>query len=171
MSLLTGWTTANRVALGVAALSAALCGTAVFIGVLLGWERRARACHDLAVAGTCAEPTWCDLRCRRHDHDHGSDTLLVDAAEHQLAALKESAASMGLAAETTVTTGRPSQTIVDYAKDGGFDLIVMGTHGRTGLSHVVMGSIAERVLRKAPCPVLTVKAVEPTETVAKSAAA
>jgi nucleotide-binding universal stress UspA family protein len=83
---------------------------------------------------------------------------LVDAAEHQLVILKESAAAMGLTAEITVTTGRPSQTIVDHAKDGGFDLIVMGTHGRTGLSHVVMGSIAERVVRKAPCPVLTVKA-------------
>jgi nucleotide-binding universal stress UspA family protein len=78
---------------------------------------------------------------------------------------------MGLTAETTVTTGRPSQTIVDHAKDGGFDLIVMGTHGRTGLSHVVMGSIAERVLRKAPCPVLTVKAAGATEANARSAAA
>ena len=39
----------------------------------------------------------------------------------------------------------------------GFDLIVMGTHGRTGLSHVVMGSIAERVVQKAPCAVLTVR--------------
>ena len=97
---------------------------------------------------------------------------LIGAAKRQLATLQESAAAMGLTAEITVTTGgRPSQTIVDHAKDGGFDLIVMGTHGRTGLSHVVMGSIAERVLRKAPCPVLTVKAAGATAANARSAAA
>jgi nucleotide-binding universal stress UspA family protein len=50
--------------------------------------------------------------------------------------------------------------IVDYARREGFDLIVMGTHGRTGLKHVVMGSVAERVLRAAPCPVLVVKGKE-----------
>ena len=78
---------------------------------------------------------------------------LIAGAERQLVTLKESAAAMGFTAETTVTTGRPAQTIVDYAKDGGFDLIVMGTHGRTGLSHVVIGSIAERVCgrRRARC--------------------
>ena len=57
-------------------------------------------------------------------------------------------------------TGRPAQAIVEHATTDGFDLIVMGTHGRTGLSHVVMGSIAERVVQKAPCPVLTVKTRE-----------
>jgi nucleotide-binding universal stress UspA family protein len=96
---------------------------------------------------------------------------LIAGAERQLVTLKESAAAMGLTAETTVTTGRPAQTIVDHAKDGGFDLIVMGTHGRTGLSHVVMGSVAERVLRKAPCPVLTVRAAGATEANARPAAA
>jgi len=47
--------------------------------------------------------------------------------------------------------------IVKYARDQDVDLIVMGTHGRTGLPHVLIGSCAERVVRKAPCPVLTVK--------------
>jgi nucleotide-binding universal stress UspA family protein len=50
--------------------------------------------------------------------------------------------------------------IVDYARDRGFDLIVMGTHGRTGVKHFVLGSVAERVLRIAPCAVLVVKAPE-----------
>lgn len=57
-----------------------------------------------------------------------------------------------------VLTGSAASEIVEYARTHGFDLIVMGTHGRRGLSHLLMGSVAERVLRTAPCPVLTVKA-------------
>ena len=52
--------------------------------------------------------------------------------------------------------GRPAQTILATAAVGDFDLIVMGTHGRTGLTRLLMGSVAERVVREAPCPVLTV---------------
>jgi nucleotide-binding universal stress UspA family protein len=47
--------------------------------------------------------------------------------------------------------------ITSFAADGSFDLIVMGTHGRTGLAHLMLGSVAERVIRMAPCPVLTVR--------------
>ena len=53
--------------------------------------------------------------------------------------------------------GEPSKAIVDAAKEANIDLIVMGTHGRTGLKHFVLGSVAERVVRHAPCPVLTVR--------------
>jgi len=56
----------------------------------------------------------------------------------------------------TVRMGHVAQTIVDYAKAVQADLIVMGTHGRTGLAHFIIGSVAERVVRLAPCPVLTV---------------
>ena len=56
--------------------------------------------------------------------------------------------------------GAAAVEIVELARSADFDLIVMGTHGRTGLKHVLMGSVAERVLRTAPCPVLTVKASE-----------
>ena len=51
----------------------------------------------------------------------------------------------------------PFSTIVGYAADNDIDLIVMGTHGRGGFAHLVMGSVAERVVRLAPCPVLTVR--------------
>ena len=47
--------------------------------------------------------------------------------------------------------------IVRYAKENDIDLIVIGTHGRSGLAHVMLGSVAERVVRKAPCPVMTVR--------------
>jgi nucleotide-binding universal stress UspA family protein len=53
--------------------------------------------------------------------------------------------------------GEPASEIVSYAKESGVDLLVLGTHGRTGLEHALMGSIAERVVRRAHCPVLTVR--------------
>ena len=51
----------------------------------------------------------------------------------------------------------PVESIVSYAVDHRVDLIVIATHGRTGLSHVLMGSVAERIVREAPCPVLTIR--------------
>ncbi len=56
-----------------------------------------------------------------------------------------------------VVVGIPYRTIVEVAAAEKVDLIVMATHGRTGLSHLVMGSVAERVVRTAPCPVLTIR--------------
>jgi nucleotide-binding universal stress UspA family protein len=60
-----------------------------------------------------------------------------------------------LRATSEVIFGSPAQIIVDYAADNQFDLIVMGTHGRTGMAHLLIGSVAERVVRTAGCPVLT----------------
>jgi len=65
--------------------------------------------------------------------------------------------------------GDPASEIVRFAAEAGIDLIVLGTHGRGGLSRLLIGSVAEHVLRKAPCPVVTVKpphAVEPARTTA-----
>jgi universal stress protein A len=84
------------------------------------------------------------------------DSLLREA-ERQLAALKFAAAGEGVSIDTFVLTGQPAHTIVEHAQTGGFDLVVMGTHGRTGFSHLFVGSVAERVVRRAPCPVLTVR--------------
>jgi len=58
--------------------------------------------------------------------------------------------------QTKILTGRPFVEIIRYAREETMDLIVIATHGRSGLKHVLMGSVAERVVRKAPCPVLTV---------------
>jgi nucleotide-binding universal stress UspA family protein len=81
--------------------------------------------------------------------------------EKMLATSKRAAESAGAPRVTTrLLHGLPSTCILDFASSGRFDSIVMGTHGRTGLQHALMGSVAERVLRKAPCPVLTVKAAE-----------
>lgn len=57
-----------------------------------------------------------------------------------------------------ILAGEPATTIVDHANAEGFDLIVMGTRGRGGLGHLLIGSVAEKVVRHAPCPVLTIRA-------------
>lgn len=56
-----------------------------------------------------------------------------------------------------VAMGRPYLEIIRYAGEKGIDLIVLGTQGRGGLRHALLGSVAERVVRKAPCPVLTIR--------------
>ncbi len=58
---------------------------------------------------------------------------------------------------TTFLEGSPFVEIVRYAREQKIDLVVIATHGRTGLKHVLFGSVAEKVVRKAPCPVLVVK--------------
>jgi len=59
--------------------------------------------------------------------------------------------------QAAVVAGPPADAIVHAAQERGVDLIVMSTHGRTGLQHVLLGSVAETVVRRAPCPVLTVR--------------
>ena len=59
--------------------------------------------------------------------------------------------------ETTILFGVPFVEIIKAARDKDIDLIVIGTHGRTGLAHMLIGSVAEKVVGKAPCPVLSVK--------------
>ena len=56
-----------------------------------------------------------------------------------------------------IKTGVTSVEIIDYIKQQGIELVVMGTHGRSGIEHILIGSVAEKVVRKSPCPVLTVR--------------
>lgn len=79
---------------------------------------------------------------------------LRDQLTDELEALADQAREKKLEAKTELIEGIPYKTVVDFAKQWGADLIVMGTHGRTGLSHALTGSVAERVVRLAPCPVL-----------------
>lgn len=62
--------------------------------------------------------------------------------------------------ETVVSRGAPFLEIIRTAKENEVDMIVIATHGRTGLAHILLGSTAEKVVRKATCPVLTVKQTE-----------
>jgi universal stress protein A len=75
-------------------------------------------------------------------------------AQHLLQASLERVQRAGLQGDSLLVQGTPTQMIVDMAGEQGVDLILMGTHGRTGLAHMFLGSVAEHVVRAAPCPVL-----------------
>jgi nucleotide-binding universal stress UspA family protein len=85
------------------------------------------------------------------------------AEEQRLLALREldrttaRLRDAGLKSRSLLKVGAPFLEIIGAAHSEGADLIVLGTHGRTGLAHVLMGSVAERVVRKAHCPVLTIR--------------
>ena len=88
---------------------------------------------------------------------------LLKHASSQLVDLKGRAERRGIAVTTRVATGIPSEEVITVARAEDSDLIVVGTRGKTGLAHVLLGSTAERVIRGAPCPVLTVR-TEPAGT-------
>ncbi|HYD52207.1 MAG TPA: universal stress protein [Gemmatimonadaceae bacterium] len=82
---------------------------------------------------------------------------LADQSARHLGEWRKQAEALGaplVNVETVV--GEPAAEILTYARERKLDLLVLGTHGRTGLEHALMGSVAERVVRKARCPVLTV---------------
>ena len=79
-------------------------------------------------------------------------------ADKRLATLVEEARATDLVCERLVTTGQPAAAIMSWAAAKQAQLIIIGTHGRRGVTRVLMGSVAERVLREAPCAVLVVPA-------------
>jgi nucleotide-binding universal stress UspA family protein len=79
------------------------------------------------------------------------------SGEKQLAKLVVDEVRGEVPADTLLRAGSPAAEIIEVAKSLGADLIVISTHGRTGLKHVLLGSIAEHVVRHAPCPVLVVR--------------
>ncbi|QLD91292.1 universal stress protein [Natronomonas salina] len=82
-------------------------------------------------------------------------TMLRDEGEDALRAAEERSRADRVV--TAMREGPPSREIVDYATEEGCDLIVMGTHGRGGLNRLLLGSVAERVVRSSEVPVLTVR--------------
>jgi nucleotide-binding universal stress UspA family protein len=91
-------------------------------------------------------------------------TFLEDLEEQAALELEKVAPAAGggkTEVARRIVVGIPYAKIVEVARDENVDLIVMATHGRTGLGHILMGSVAERVVRTAPCPVLTLRASLP----------
>jgi len=92
-------------------------------------------------------------------------TELHEAASRQLKEWQEKHVPVGVSVEASTISEAPSESIVKTAKEIGADLIVMGTRGLSGFKHVMLGSVAERTVRLAPCPVMTLHSPEsrPTE--------
>jgi nucleotide-binding universal stress UspA family protein len=91
---------------------------------------------------------------------HLGATMLDDLerqATNDLAQMLSETQASNMDVARRVVVGIPYRKIVDVAEEEKIDLIVMTTHGRTGLSHLVMGSVAEKIVRTAPCPVLTIR--------------
>ena len=84
--------------------------------------------------------------------------LLAETATRELERQAARARAAGLVAETRVQLGRADEAVVGAATELGATAIVVGTHGRTGLRHLLLGSVAERVVRRAEVPVITVRA-------------
>lgn len=97
-----------------------------------------------------------------------------NVARERLETLVSPQEAKQLRPEYAMRMGAPADEIIRYADDRDIDLIVMGTHGRSGVAHMLMGSVAEKVVRAAPCPVLTVRHprrafVRPEEATAQAA--
>ncbi|MGL5452338.1 MAG: universal stress protein [Aeromonas sp.] len=89
---------------------------------------------------------------------HMTAVDIAQEMERQASAqLQDLVASLPIPAHFEVRFGRAADEVVLQAKEDGIDLIVMGSHGRSGLSHLLMGSVAESVVRHASCPVLVVR--------------
>jgi universal stress protein A len=86
-----------------------------------------------------------------------AEPVLLKRAKEQLEALRSKELGALPKSRVVVEIGVPEHAICEAAKRERCDLVVLSTHGRSGLSHLLIGSVAERVLRFAPCPVLTIK--------------
>ncbi|MCK9209537.1 MAG: universal stress protein [Ignavibacteriaceae bacterium] len=78
-------------------------------------------------------------------------------AKEELDKLAESEISSLVQVQTVIKTGKPFVEIIDTAKEEDADLIIISTHGHSGVEHILFGSTADKVVRKAPCPVLTLR--------------
>ena len=82
---------------------------------------------------------------------------LEDAGEAALESIEEIAAAGNVDCTAVLREGVPHRTILEYADETGADLLVMGTHGRSGLDRLLLGSVTEKIVRTAPVPVLTIR--------------
>lgn len=83
--------------------------------------------------------------------------VVVEEADDLLAAAREQVAAADRPVETVRVFGQPAKEIVAYARENDVDAIVMGSHGRTGLDRILLGSVAETVVRRSPVPVTVVR--------------
>jgi len=84
-------------------------------------------------------------------------TSAREGATGQLEKLAKASRGSGIRVAIVLVEGPPATAVIRVAKRNGAHLIVVGTHGRTGVQRLLMGSVAERIVRLSPCPVLTVR--------------
>jgi nucleotide-binding universal stress UspA family protein len=85
------------------------------------------------------------------------DTRRQDAAREALQQISAQLESDGIVVHAVVRRGKAHDVIREYAEQNAIDLVILATHGHTGLTHLLLGSTAEMVVRTSPCPVLTIK--------------
>jgi nucleotide-binding universal stress UspA family protein len=85
---------------------------------------------------------------------------LQDRSKEQLHVLIKKEVPEGIQVRSVIRTGKPFVEIIQLAKEENADLIIIATHGHSGIEHVLFGSTAEKVVRKAPCPVLSIRSPE-----------
>ncbi|MBX3204439.1 MAG: universal stress protein [Labilithrix sp.] len=119
--------------------------------------------HAVALAEACASTKVDVLHVDAPDEfEVGSMTPIAPSAREEVEhamddAVEHAEARLGDRIARRRVVGDPLRRIIEIASDGGYELIVMGTHGRVGRLHELLGSVAEGVVRNAPCPVLTVR--------------
>ena len=124
------------------------------VGTAIALAQQAGAVVDLvhvAVEASFALPPPVDVASLPVDM-----AKLMERATQILAIEEDRVRAAGLRCETGMLVGRPDAEIVARANATGAELIVMGTHGRSGLAHALLGSVAERVVQHSPCPILIV---------------
>jgi nucleotide-binding universal stress UspA family protein len=84
-----------------------------------------------------------------------------ERADELLAAARDTAEAEGMEVETVVETGRPASVVIDYAERNPIDHVVVGSHGREGVSRLLLGSVAETIVRRSPVPVTVVRCTMP----------
>lgn len=124
-----------------------------------------RASEDFSERGAGRTETWSPVAVENPAVCHAPAAQgeamsvdLIELAQNDLKDLAIAKLNESLSVSPRVGVGNPAEEILRVAQDEAVDLIVMGTHGRTGLRHVLVGSVAETVMRIAPCAVFTVKA-------------
>lgn len=113
------------------------------IDVVHVWDRPAYVSRDTKVVHGEVQHSLIDL-------------IRDNAAAEMSAFMAETAVPAGVEVKTRLLSGNPAATVLNELHTGKHELLVVGTHGRTGLSHLLLGSVAEKLVRLSPVPVLTV---------------
>lgn len=128
-----------------------LCAVDYAVGIAAKFESHITLVYVVEPVLQAADLTWTTVDFEELNKSHR------EMAERELARIAADRVAKGIRCDTAVLFGKPFLEITKYAADRSADMIVIATHGRGAISHLLMGSTAEKIVRKAPCPVLAVK--------------